>query len=550
MKLKILALCLIFAFVSTPSWGWIFSLSNRGEELVDIFEAIETDGPTAANVSSLETFVRNNAKEPYADEALLTLARIYSRKKDYPKATEALQKIVLDFPDSKFKYDALYELGDVMYRTGRLREARSVLEPVSTSSSAPAELRAKATLLLKEIKSASYSAAAATPDAPAIGVLLPLKGAYAQFGEDALSGVLLAADVFGEDTGKKVEVKVRDVSEPAFVESVVDELSMDDRVAAMVGPLISSTAVEAARHAQRRRVPIITLSQKDGITEAGDYVFRSFLTPSAQAAAIAEYATTVGKKNFAILYPQNSYGIELSRFFEKEVQKRGGTVVRAGAYKPGSTNFGDDIKRLFGMEIEERREGRRLIKQYTATVEIDALFIPDYYETVGLIAPYMDYYNIKDVLLLGANGWNSDKLIPLAGKNVEGAVFVDGFFPASARPGTMDFIRRFSDVYGRMPGVLEAQAYDAAMMLIYAMNGDKSVDRASLKGRLTRLRGFSGAGGGITFDAHGEAVKKLFLLTVRDGRIIEVPEEEITPPLFGSGQDLPPSGADINSEAR
>jgi len=552
MKLKVLALCLLFTFIAAPpSWGWIFSLSNRGEELVDIFEAIETEGPTSKNVSGLESFVRNNAREPYTDEALLALARIYSADKDYPKATEACQKIVLDFPDSRFRYDALYELGNVMYRTGRLSEARSVLEPVSTNSSAPAALRAKAGLLLKEIKTAVSGDASPAPDGAAIGVLLPLKGAYAQFGEDALSGILLAADVFGEDAGAPVEVMVRDVSEPAFVESVVGELSREKRVAAMVGPLLSSSAVEAARQAQKKRVPIITLSQKDGITGAGDYVFRNFLTPSAQAASVAGYATTVGRRNFAILYPQNSYGIELARFFEKEVASRGGTVVRAAAYQPGATNFGEDIKRLFGMEIEERREGRRLIKQFTATVEIDALFIPDYYETVGLIAPYMDYYNIKDVLLLGANGWNSEKLIPLGGKNVEGAVFVDGFFPASTRPGTVEFVKKFSGAYGRTPGVLEAQAYDAAMMLIYAMKGGgERVDRASLKERLTRLRGFSGAGGEITFDSQGEAIKKLFLLTVRNGRIIEVPEEEIVPPLFdGTGGKTGP-GTGRNSGAR
>jgi len=182
-------------------------------------------------------------------------------------------------------------------------------------------------------------------------------------------------------------------------------------------------------------------------------------------------------------------------------------------------------------------------------VEIDALFIPDYYETVGLIAPYMEYYNIKDVLLLGSNGWNSDKLIELGGKNVEGAVFVDGFFPGSKRPGTMDFVRRFTDVYGRTPGVLEAQAYDAAMMLIYAMKGDGShVDRGALKNRLERLRGFSGAGGAITFDRRGEAIKKLFVLTVRNGRIIEVPEEEMVAPLFENGQNGP--GTDTNTLVR
>ena len=84
-----------------------------------------------------------------------------------------------------------------------------------------------------------------------------------------------------------MDVIVRDVSDPSKVERAVDDLSTNSRVAAIIGPLVSSTAVEAARDAQQRSIPIVTLTQKDGITGTGDFVFRKFLTPSAQAAAVA-----------------------------------------------------------------------------------------------------------------------------------------------------------------------------------------------------------------------------------------------------------------------
>ncbi len=542
MRRKAIVLCLLFtfiAFIATPSQAWLFSLSNKGEDLVDIFEAIETGGATEQNVSRLEAYVRNNASEPNADEALLELARIYSRRKEYGKATEAFQKLLLDFPASRYKNDALYDLGNVMYRTGRLSDARSVLDPVSVDASAPADLRARASLLLKEIKDASNGV---EPDseAAAVGVLLPLKGDYARFGEAALEGILLAANTFSPGGGTPMDVIVRDVSDPSKVERAVDDLSTNSRVAAIIGPLVSSTAVEAARDAQQRSIPIVTLTQKDGITGTGDFVFRNFLTPSAQAAAVADYATIVGKKKFAILYPQNNYGSELARYFEKEVQRRGGETVRAASYQPGATNFGELIKRLFGIEVQEKSEGRRHIREFTSTAEIDALFIPDYAETVGLIAPYLEYYNIKDVQLLGANGWNSQSLVTLGGKNVEGAVFVDGFFPAGNRPGTQDFVRRFNDTYARSPGVLEAEAYDAAASVAEALKDVKMrPDRDAVRNSLLRNRSVEGAEGSISFDSQGEAVKRLFLLTVRNGRIIEVPEEEIVPPPPAPAPDTP-----------
>ena len=48
-----------------------------------------------------------------------------------------------------------------------------------------------------------------------------------------------------------------------------------------------------------------------------------------------------------------------------------------------------------------------------------------------------------------------------------------------------------------------------------------SLDRESIKARLKNFR-FKGAVGALAFDERGEAKKKLFILTVKDGRIVEV----------------------------
>ncbi|NIQ94532.1 MAG: hypothetical protein GWN87_10185, partial [Desulfuromonadales bacterium] len=64
-------------------------------------------------------------------------------------------------------------------------------------------------------------------------------------------------------------------------------------------------------------------------------------------------------------------------------------------------------------------------------VDFDALFIPDYADRVGMIAPQLAYYGIEELPLLGINGWNSPDLLRVAGAFVEGAIFVDGFFAYS-----------------------------------------------------------------------------------------------------------------------
>lgn len=516
--IKALKIVCLFVFLALAAPSTAVGAESVLPSLVESVESGRKD-PV-----ELKGYIDAHPYEESADLARLALARVYLDKKEFRKAAEESQRLIEHYPVSRHKLEALYILAYSRYRTGRLIDARSAAEAVASEEGLSDELRAKAKALLSDIKSAG-NYANVKGATPAIGVLLPLKGNYARFGEDALSGVLLAAEVFGGKTGS-VEVIAKNVgNDSESVLKAIGELKDDPRVMGVVGPLFSSTAVEAANYSQMSRLPVITLTQKEGITGTGEYVFRNFLTPGSQAEALAEYACkTIGHKRFAILYPKSNYGMELARLFETEVKRQGGTVVRQAPYPQGTADFSDEMRRLFGVQVKERKEGRRKIKEFTPILKVDALFIPDSEESVGLIAPYLKYYNITGVQLLGANGWNSKRLVELGGDNIEGAVFVDGFFPGSHREGTEDFTRRFREAYGRTPGVLEAQAYDAASILIAAirrsMNGD-GLERHSVMKTLKEIKDYRGAAGALSFEDSGEARKRLFILTVRDGKIEE-----------------------------
>jgi len=535
-------LALTFAILLVPalSHAWIFS-SRHAEDLSAIFERLERKGPVEEVVGDLEKYIDSNPYGESTDEALLVLAGIYAKRDDPELATDAYQRLITGFPASRYKYEALYGLGRIRYKGGWFKDAKSLLEAVSTNTYASVTLRAKASVLLEEIRNASAAGSRTGElETPAIGALLPLKDGYAKFGDEALKGVLLAADVFAEN-GEPVEVFVRNVgAEKSAAREAVEELAGNRRVVGLVGPLLSSTASVTASSAQKSEIPLITLSQREGVTRAGDYVFRTFLTPSTQARAIAGYAVEkLGHISFAVLYPENNYGVTLADLFEKEVGARGAEVIKKVSYPRGNRDFSSQIKELFGIEVEERVEGRRTIKEYQATIMVDAVYIPDSYEAISMIAPYFEYYNIEDVQLLGSNGWNSPKLVEKAGKDIEGAVFVDGFFSGSTRAGTAEFTARFRRVYGRSPGLLEAQAYDAAMVLISSALEDRfdALDRDALRYRLKGLKGYVGARGKMYFDDKREAHTRLFILTVKKGRIIEVEQDEPAAPDEASGAE-------------
>ena len=80
--------------------------------------------------------------------------------------------------------------------------------------------------------------------------------------------------------------------DPDLAVAAVRDLVLDHRVAAIIGPLSRVAAEAAAQEAEKLWVPIITLSQKEGVSEIGGYVFRYFLSNEQQARALADVRGT------------------------------------------------------------------------------------------------------------------------------------------------------------------------------------------------------------------------------------------------------------------
>jgi len=488
----------------------------------------DADEPPLAEAPSVKAQPQSSI-EDIGPAGLLELARSLAAQGEANESEKTYKLLLKRFPESKKANVAEYELGLLLYKNGGAVEARSYLERVSSSWWVEPALREKTRVLLREIDSL-LKRGARESKGPAIGLILPLKGRYAPYGEAALKSVLLAAGIFGPAATRPVDVIVRDVGESsAGGAGAVTALAEENNVLGIVGPLLNSTAYQSAARAEAVGIPLITLSRKEDISGAGGYVFRNSLSPSEQARAVAEYAVNVlGNIKFAVLYPDDPSGNIMAKTFMDTVIGLGGEVTAVTSYKRDTKDFGNILVGLFKIETDEVQEGRRMIKEYFPSEEADALYIPDNYRTISLITPYIKYYNIEDLQLLGSSGWDSKKLVEMAGKGVAGAVFVDGFFAGSKRESSSVFARRFRDAYGRRPGELEAEAYDAAGILIKAIDSDNP-GRHTVRDRLLDMSGYDGAGGSISFDRFGGSVKKPFILTVKGRSIVEAEYSKAPP---------------------
>ncbi len=452
------------------------------------------------------------------------LARIFSHLRDQTRLKETLQALLEKAPNSPYASDA-----------------RAMMERLEKRTA---------------------------PKPDTVGLALPLSGKFKSFGESVLAGVKLAL------ANSPVKIVTRDTAgDPAQARQAVTALAEDDQVIAIIGPVLSAESEDAAAEAEMEETPIVTLTRAEGITGEGPYVFRNMLTNSAQARALADYATRVrGLKKFAVLYPNIAYGTELANQFWDSLDKTQGTEVNgAESYDADQTTFAPIVQKLVGRYYLDQREEfvakkkeiidavkdpfrqRKLLedarKKLEPIIDFEALFIPDYFKNIGLVAPALAVEDvitnacdkrdleriakttgkkpeeIKSVQVFGANGWNFPELVERGGKFVQCAIFVDGFFVNSDRKETRSFVDAFRKATGRDPGLLEASGYDTARILRTVIEGQRPQNRAALREALLKVKDFPGATGKTSFNKDREGEKPLFFLTIDRDEIRELDSE-------------------------
>ena len=93
-----------------------------------------------------------------------------------------------------------------------------------------------------------------------------------------------------------------------------------ENVMAIIAVTGTAEAIEAAREAEKWKVPLILITSKEGVTSAGEYVFQHFLTPTQQIRALVKYALDdLNCAIFSVLYPNDDYGEEMVKIFREEV---------------------------------------------------------------------------------------------------------------------------------------------------------------------------------------------------------------------------------------
>lgn len=338
-----------------------------------------------------------------------------------------------------------------------------------------------------------------------IGVVEPLTGSVGAFGQSAKNGIALLEDQINKNggiNGKKIKfIYGDDENKPASAVSVGQKLINDDKVVAIVGPLTSTCANSLAPIAQQNKIPMVSgTATNPKVTQAGDFIFRTCFIDPFQGTVIAKFANgDLNAKTAAILYDNgNDYSKGLADYFKKAFEAAGGKIVASETYNTNDQDFNAQLTKI-------------------KPSNPDVLLLPDYYQTVGLIAKQARSIGIK-ATFLGGDGWDSADLFKVGGDAVNGAYFSDHYSADDTAPDVVQFIKDYKAKYnGATPDAMAALNYDAAKVLVQAIQSAGKTDGASIQAALKKYSG-TVVSGKVSFDGNRNAVKAAVILKADGGK--------------------------------
>jgi len=345
-----------------------------------------------------------------------------------------------------------------------------------------------------------------------IGANLELSGNVASYGSSIGLGAELAVkeinDAGGID-GKKIElIKVDNKSENSEATTAAIKLATQDKVVAMMSPATSGNTIATVQIANDNKIPLVgaaatapnvTVNDDGSVNE---YAFRTCFIDPFQGIVAANFATGELKaKNVAIFADNASdYAKGLAKSFKDTIAENGGKVVKEEAYVAKDTDFRTQLTNI-------------------KSSNPDFIFIPGYYEEVGLIVKQAREMGIT-VPLMGADGWDSPTLVELAGADALNNTYITNHYSAEDPDQKIqDFVKAFKAANGdKAPDAFNALGYDTVYYIADAIKRAGSTDGEAIKKALAETKDLSLVTGTFSVDENHNPIKTATVLEFKDGK--------------------------------
>lgn len=368
-----------------------------------------------------------------------------------------------------------------------------------------------------------YVSAVFAEDAIKVGVILPLTGKQAKFGEIEKQSFVMAAEEInakGGVNGKKIELLIEDTQgKPDVARSAVEKLITQDKVVIIGGGYTSSETYAAAGVALNKGFPfLVNTGSADNITEP------SAFTPSGQRAEAvkkkfdaekdparkAELEKEVEKleqaaakeskalmDRFAIFRlnpPVSEYAGSLESFLAEVVKPKTAVILHENSLfgTSGAREFEESCKKL-GIKVLMRESydaGAIDFKPLLSKVKQanpDLVYMISYLLDASLLMRQSMELRMNPKLFAGAAaGFTLPEFPQNAGKASEKIVSADLWHQSLPFPGAKEYFDKFKKKYNKDTEYHGAEAYAAMYVIADVLKRTKSASPNDIKDALSK----------------------------------------------------------------
>ena len=306
--------------------------------------------------------------------------------------------------------------------------------------------------------------------------------------------------------GQPLHLLIRDSQGDA--QKAAEELINQHGVAAIIGPNFSGNAAQVGAVAQRLSTPMVaTTATNPTVTAAGDFVFLGAFADTFQGKVMANFAHQQLKAETAALLVEegNLYVEGLAQIFADNFTALGGQIVSSQTYDDGDGDFSTQLTAI-------------------AAQAPDIIYAPGFAPEVPLAAKQartIPQRNAAGIMatFLGGDGWESQKFLDLAGKEMDDSYFSSMFSIQTKQAEAIDFVKAYRSMYGIAPDKAAAMGYDALKLVATAMRRAGTVEKVAVRDQIAATKGYEGATSIWRYDQNRHPQKSAVIFRLKDGRM-------------------------------
>ena len=368
-------------------------------------------------------------------------------------------------------------------------------------------------VLLVLVMTMAVACSAVAEDALKIGVIGPMTGGAAVYGNAVAHGAQIAANEINALGGMQIILDVQDdESDPEKAINAYNA-TLDNGTQMILGTVTTAPCVAVSAQAYEERIFMLTPTASSAdVTSGKDNAFQVCFTDPGQGLAAANMIAEkkMGTKIGVIYNNADVYSTGIYQAFEARAKDLGLEIVAV-------STFASDDNADFSVQIAACKDAGA-----------DLVFLPIYYTPASLILAQAKAVEYAPVFF-GGDGM--DGILTLEGFDktlAEGLMLLTPFAASSPDEKTQSFVKAYVAAYGEEPNQFAADAYDGVYALYAAsqnggINGETSPEDACemLIEQFATLQ-VSGLTGELTWATTGEVTKTPAVYVIQDGIYVKV----------------------------